>query len=118
MDQQPLHEKVDCLSFHFIYFWIFMLVVFIFSMLCKILVLWFIDFLIILPLGLVFEILIKNGISTLTNTLLTHIVVCKIFLISSHDFGFKKLNTIHKKRRSYSLYKTPTLARSRSGHDK
>ena len=45
-----------------------MLVVFISSMLCKILVLWFLDFLIILPLGLEFEILIKKGISTLCYT--------------------------------------------------
>ena len=61
MDQQPLHDKTDCLSFPFIYFWIVMLVVHISSMLCKILVLRFLDFLIILPLGLVFEILIKKG---------------------------------------------------------
>ena len=60
MDQQPLHDKTDCLSFPFIYFWIVMLVVHISSMLCKILVLRFLDFLIILPLGLVFEILIKK----------------------------------------------------------
>ena len=60
MDQQPLLDKIDCLSFPSIYFWIVILVVFISSMLCKILVLRFLDFLIILPLGLVFEVLIKK----------------------------------------------------------
>ena len=56
-----------------------MLVVHISSMLCKILVLRFLDFLIILPLGLVFEILIKKGDKYAYA--LCYTVACKIFLI-------------------------------------
>lgn len=72
MDQQPLHDKIARLSFLSFYLFldIYVSCVHIFDVVQDIGPLVSLDFLIILPLGLVFEILIKKGISTLTHTIL------------------------------------------------